>query len=159
MIKILFALGRKANVRDMGLEEMGIVLDKNGTIQVDNYLRTNYSNIYACGDVAGPYQFTHAASYQAWYATVNALFGKFKKFKINYKIMPWVTFSDPEVARVGLNEQEAKQQNIPYQISVFPMNDLDRAITDGKTKGFIKVLTVPKKDKILGVTIVFFRSW
>ena len=152
--KILIALGRKPNVKGLGLEEIGIAFNKNGTIQTDEYLRTNYPNIYACGDVVGPYQFTHSASYQAWYATVNALFGKFKKFKIDYHLIPWVTFSDPEVARVGLNEKEAKQQNISYQSSIFHMNELDRAITDNKTKGFVKVLTVPKKDKILGVTIV-----
>ena len=118
------------------------------------YLQTIYPNIYACGDVAGPYQFTHAAAHQAWYAAVNALFGRFRKFKADYSVMPWATFTDPEVARVGLNEIEAREKAVPYELSVFQFDDLDRAIADGEAHGFVKVLTMPGKDKILGVTIV-----
>ena len=120
----------------------------------NEYLETLYPNIYAAGDVAGPYQFTHTAAHMAWYASVNALFGQFKRFKVDFSVIPWVTFVDPEVARVGLNEQDAQQQNIDYEISRFELAELDRAIADSATSGFIKVLTPPGKDKILGVTIV-----
>jgi pyruvate/2-oxoglutarate dehydrogenase complex dihydrolipoamide dehydrogenase (E3) component len=121
---------------------------------VDQFLRTNYDNIYACGDVAGPYQFTHTASHQAWYAAVNALFSPLKKFKVNYAVIPWATYTDPEVARVGLSEKEARQKNIPYELTTYGIDDLDRAITDSEDRGLVKVLTVPGKDKILGATIV-----
>ncbi len=152
--QVLIALGRKANTSGFGMENLDIPLSKNGTIEVNEYLQTKYPNIYACGDVAGPYQFTHTAAHQAWYASVNGLFRHFKNFKVDYSVIPWATFTAPEVARVGLNEQEAQRQNIPYEISRFELNDLDRAIADGETEGFIKVLTVPGKDRILGVTIV-----
>ena len=118
------------------------------------HLQTMYPNIYACGDVAGPYQFTHTASHQAWYAAVNALFGAFKKYKADYRVIPWATFTDPEVARVGLNEQEAAEKKIAYTTTVYGIDDLDRAIADGEADGFVKVLTAPGTDKILGVTIV-----
>jgi len=152
--ELLIALGRKANVKGFGLENLDIPLSKQGTIEVNEYLQTKYPNIYACGDVAGPYQFTHTAAHQAWYASVNSLFRGFKAFKADYSVIPWATFTDPEVARVGLNELEAKEQNISYEVSQFDIDDLDRAITDEEAHGFIKVLTVPGKDKILGVTIV-----
>ena len=152
--RLLAAIGRKANVADYGLEELGIETTKQGTIKVNDYLQTNYSNIYACGDVAGPYQFTHTASHQAWYATVNALFSPLKKFKVDYSVIPWATFTDPEVARVGLNETEAAEKYLPYETSYYGIDDLDRAIADEEARGFIKVLTVPGKDKILGATIV-----
>ena len=152
--EVLLALGRKPNVRGFGLEELGVEIAPRGTIAHDEFLRTNYPNIYVCGDVAGPYQFTHTASHQAWYATVNALFSPIKKFRVDYRVIPWCTFTDPEVARVGLNEQEAQDKNIPYQISKYEINDLDRAIAEEEAHGFIKVLTKPGKDKILGVTIV-----
>ena len=116
-------------------------------------MQTIYPNIYACGDVAGPYQFTHTAAHQAWYAAVNALFGRFKKFKADYSVIPWTTFTDPEVARVGLNEQDAKAQGVDYEVTRYGLDDLDRAIADSAAHGFVKVLTVPGKDKILGVTI------
>jgi len=151
---LLLAVGRKPNTEGFGLDKLNIPLNPNGTIEVNDYLQTRYPNIYACGDVAGPYQFTHTASHQAWYTAVNGLFGLFKKFKVDYSVIPWATFSDPEVARVGLNEQEAKAQNIPYEVSQYGIDDLDRAIADGEAHGFIKVLTVPGRDKILGVTIV-----
>ncbi|MDP1635675.1 MAG: pyridine nucleotide-disulfide oxidoreductase, partial [Gallionellaceae bacterium] len=115
---------------------------------------TIYPNIYAAGDVAGPYQFTHTAAHQAWYATVNALFGDFKRFKADYSAVPWTTFIDPEVAHVGLNEQEAREKNIPFELTRYDIGDLDRAIADSAAYGFVKVLTVPGKDRILGVTIV-----
>ncbi|WP_069472388.1 dihydrolipoyl dehydrogenase [Candidatus Marithrix sp. Canyon 246] len=150
--EILVAVGRAANT--MGLEKLGIKLTARGTVAVDQYMRTNIPTIYACGDVAGPYQFTHTAAHQAWYAAVNALFGKFKKFKVDYSVIPWTTFTDPEVARVGLNEQDAKRQGIKYEVTKYGIDDLDRAIADEEAHGFVKVLTKPGKDKILGVTIV-----
>ncbi|MDT8426161.1 MAG: FAD-dependent oxidoreductase [Methyloprofundus sp.] len=152
--QVLLAIGRVANTAGYGLEALGVQLSDRRTVQINAFQETNFPNIYACGDVSGPYQFTHTAAHQAWYASVNALFGSFKKFKTDYSIIPWATFTDPEVARVGLNEQEAKQQGIAYEISMYGIDDLDRAIADGEAHGFVKVLTVPGKDKILGVTIV-----
>ena len=124
------------------------------TVPTNDYLQTIYPNIYAAGDVAGPYQLTHVAAHQAWYAAVNALFGEFKLFKADYSAIPWTTFIDPEVARVGLSEAEAKEQGVAYEVTKYPIHDLDRAIADSEARGFVKVLTVPGKDKILGVTIV-----
>ena len=152
--QVLVAIGRAANVTGYGVEEMGITLSPRKTIETNAFQETNYPNIYACGDVAGPYQFTHTAAHQAWYAAVNALFGQFKKFKTDYSVIPWSTFTDPEVARVGLNEQEAKEQNISYEVVTYGLDDLDRAIADSEDHGFVKVLTQPGKDTILGVTIV-----
>ena len=152
--EVLLGLGRKANVTGFGLEELGVELRDNGTIETDRFLRTNFPNIYAVGDVTGPFQFTHFASFQAWYATVNSLFSPFKKFKVDYRIIPWTTFTDPEVARVGLNEQEAINKNIPFEVIRYDFKELDRAITDGEDRGFVKVITPPGKDKILGVSIV-----
>ncbi|MGJ0517151.1 MAG: dihydrolipoyl dehydrogenase family protein [Methylomicrobium sp.] len=150
---VLVALGRAANVAGYGLEELGVGLSPKKTIQVDAFQATNYPHIFACGDVSGPYQFTHTAAHQAWFAAVNALFGGIKKFRTDYSVIPWATFTDPEIARVGLNEQEAKEQGIPYETSLYDLADLDRAIADGEAQGFVKVLTVPGKDKILGVTL------
>jgi pyruvate/2-oxoglutarate dehydrogenase complex dihydrolipoamide dehydrogenase (E3) component/uncharacterized membrane protein YdjX (TVP38/TMEM64 family) len=150
--QVICAVGRIARLKGYGLEELGIPTQR--TVDTNEYLETIYPNIFAAGDVAGPYQFTHFAAHQAWYAAVNALFGTFKKFKTDYSIIPAATFIDPEVARVGLNEQEAKAQNIAYEVTKYGIDDLDRAIADSEAHGFIKVLTVPGKDKILGVTIV-----
>jgi pyruvate/2-oxoglutarate dehydrogenase complex dihydrolipoamide dehydrogenase (E3) component len=152
--KVLIAIGRAANVQGYGVEELGIALSPRKTLETNALQETNYPNIFAVGDVAGPYQFTHTAAHQAWYAAVNALFGQFKKFRTDYSVIPWSTFTDPEVARVGLNEQDAHTQNIAYEVSTYGIDDLDRAIADGEAHGFVKVLTVPGKDKILGVTIV-----
>jgi len=152
--QVLAALGRVANVKGYGVEELGISLSPSKTIDTNVFQETNYPNIYACGDVAGPYQFTHVAAHQAWYAAVNGLFGQFKKFRTDYSVIPWATFTDPEVARVGLNELDAKAQGIAYEVSTYGIDELDRAITDGEAHGFVKVLTQPGKDKILGVTIV-----
>jgi dihydrolipoamide dehydrogenase len=152
--EILIALGRKANIEGFGAEDIKIHMTPHGTIETDEYLRTNFPNIYACGDVVGPYQFTHVASHQAWYAAVNALFKPFKKFKVNYSIIPWATFTDPEVARVGLNEKEAIKKGVKYEVTTYGIDDLDRAIADEEDNGMVKVLTVPGKDTILGVTIV-----
>lgn len=152
--QVLLAIGRVANITGYGLEELGVQLSDRRTVQINAFQETNFPNIYACGDVSGPYQFTHTAAHQAWYASVNALFGSFKNFKTDYSVIPWATFTDPEVARVGLNEQDAKEQGIAYEISIYGLDDLDRAIADGEARGFVKVLTVPAKDKILGVTIV-----
>ena len=149
---LICAVGRSANLKGFGLEELGIPVQR--TVTTNDYLETLYPNIFAAGDVAGPYQFTHTAAHQAWYAAVNALFGDFKKFKVDYSVIPWATFIEPEVARVGLNEQEAREKNIPYELVKFNNAELDRAIADGTTHGFVKVLTVPGKDKILGVTLV-----
>jgi len=152
--EVLIAVGRAANTTGFGLEELAIEKTKTGTIAVNEYLQTKYANIYAAGDVVGPYQFTHTSAHQAWYAAVNALFGKFKSFKVDYSVIPWATFTEPEVARVGINEQEARAQGIAYEVTQFDVAELDRAIADEEAHGFIKVLTVPGKDKILGVTIV-----
>jgi pyruvate/2-oxoglutarate dehydrogenase complex dihydrolipoamide dehydrogenase (E3) component/uncharacterized membrane protein YdjX (TVP38/TMEM64 family) len=150
--QLLCAVGRSARLTGYGLEDIGI--PTNRVVETNEYLETLYPNIFAAGDVAGPYQFTHVAAHQAWYAAVNALFGDFKKFKADYSVIPWATFVDPEVARVGLNEMEAKEKNIPYEVTKYGIDDLDRAIADSEAHGFVKVLTVPGKDKILGVTIV-----
>ena len=152
--EVLIAIGRVANTLGYGLEDIGVVLSPRLTVQVDAFQATNFPNIFACGDVAGPYQFTHTAAHQAWYASVNALFGCFKKFRTDYSVIPWATFTDPEVARVGLNEQDATNQGIAYEVSRYDIADLDRAIADSEAYGFVKVLTVPGKDKILGVTLV-----
>ena len=151
---LLCAVGRSARVSGYGLEELGIPLTPRKTIETNGYLQTLYPNIYAVGDVAGPFQFTHTAAHQAWYAAVNALFGRVKKFSVDYSVIPWATFTDPEVARVGLSETEAIEQGVPHEVTRYGIDDLDRAIADGTAHGFVKVLTVPGKDKILGVTIV-----
>ncbi len=150
--EILCAVGRVANLKGFGLEELGIPATR--VVETNEYLETIYPNIFACGDVAGPYQFTHTAAHMAWYASVNALFGKFKKFKVDYSVVPWATFTDPEVARVGLNELEAKEKGIEYDAHVYGIDDLDRAIADGEAHGFVKVITPKGSDKILGATIV-----
>ena len=149
---LLVAVGRSANLEGYGLEELGIATGR--TIETNEFLQTRFPNIYAAGDVAGPFQFTHTAAHQAWYAAVNALFDPFRKFRADYSVVPWATFIDPEVARVGLNELEAKERDIPYEVTTYGIDDLDRAIADGEAHGFVKVLTVPGKDRILGVTIV-----
>ena len=149
---LIVAVGRKARLTGFGLEELGV--DTNKTVVTDEFLATKFPNIFAAGDVAGPYQFTHTASHQAWYASVNALFGQFRKFKADYRVIPAVTFMDPEIARVGLNETEAKEQGKEYEVTTYELDDLDRAIAESETRGFVKVLTAPGKDTILGVTIV-----
>ncbi len=156
--RLLLAAGRSANVENLGLESLGVALTGSGTVAVDAFLRTTVPTIYACGDAAGPYLFTHMASHQAWYAAVNALFGGFRKFRVDYSVVPWATFTDPEVARVGLNEQEAREQGVAYEVSRYRLDDLDRAIADGEAHGFIKVLTVPGRDRILGATIVGYHA-
>ena len=150
--ELICAVGRVARLQGYGLEDLGIPTQR--TVETNEYLQTIYPNIYAAGDVAGPFQFTHVAAHQAWYAAVNALFGDFKKFKADYSVIPWATFVDPEVARVGLNEQEAREKGIAYEVTKYGIDDLDRAIADSEAHGFVKVLTVPGKDRILGVTIV-----
>jgi len=149
---LICAVGRTARLTGYGLEDLGIPTQR--TVDTNEYLQTLYPNIYAAGDVAGPFQFTHVAAHQAWYATVNALFGSFKKFKVDYRVIPRATFIDPEVARVGLNEQEATAQGIAYEVTRYGIDDLDRALADSEAQGFVKVLTVPGKNRILGVTIV-----
>ena len=151
---LLCAVGRVANTVGYGLEELGIPVSKTRTVQTNEFLQTAYPNVYACGDVAGPFQFTHTAAHQAWYAAVNSLFGGLKKFRVDYSVIPWATFTDPEVARVGLSETEAKERGIAYEVSTYGIDDLDRAIADEAAHGMVKVLTVPGKDRILGATIV-----
>ena len=151
---LLLALGRKANVSGYGAETLGLTVRDNGTLETDEYLATRFPNIYAVGDVTGPYQFTHVAAHQAWYAAVNALFSGFKRFKADYRVIPHCTFTDPEVARVGLSENEAKAQNTAYEVTRYGIDDLDRAIADEAAHGYVQVLTEPGKDRILGVTIV-----
>ena len=150
---VLVALGRRPQLQGVGAEEIGVGVDDHGALQVDDYLQTRVPTIYGCGDVVGAYQFTHTASHQAWYATVNALFGGIKRFKVDYSVIPWCTFTDPEIARVGLNEAEAKQRGIAYEVTTYDLADLDRAIADEAAEGRVKVLSVPGKDRVLGVTI------
>ncbi|MBL0520083.1 FAD-dependent oxidoreductase [Aeromonas enteropelogenes] len=152
--QLLLALGRVANVSGFGLEELGVTLAPRGTVAVDGFLATNYPSILAVGDVAGPYQFTHFAAHQAWYAAVNALFGQLKRFRADYRVIPAATYTSPEIARVGLNRKEAEAQGIAFEATRFDLAELDRAIADGEREGFVEVLTVPGKDKILGATIV-----
>jgi pyruvate/2-oxoglutarate dehydrogenase complex dihydrolipoamide dehydrogenase (E3) component/uncharacterized membrane protein YdjX (TVP38/TMEM64 family) len=152
--QVLVAVGRVANTTGYGLEELGIGTTPQRTVETDDYLQTLYPNIFAAGDVAGPFQFTHTAAHQAWYAAVNALFGGLRRFKADYRVIPWATFTEPEVARVGLNEQEARAQGIAHTVTVYGIDDLDRAIADGEAHGLVKVLTQPGSDRILGVTIV-----
>jgi pyruvate/2-oxoglutarate dehydrogenase complex dihydrolipoamide dehydrogenase (E3) component len=151
---VLCAVGRIANTSGYGLEELGIPVTKQRTVEVNEFLQTVYPNILACGDVAGPYQFTHTAAHTAWYAAVNGLFGGFKRFKVDYSVVPWATFTEPEVARVGLNETEAREQGVAFEVTTYDIGDLDRAIADDEAYGFVKVLTVPGKDRVLGATIV-----
>ena len=156
--KVLIAIGRKPNVEGFGLENLDIPLTSQGGIEVDDAMRSAYPNIYACGDVVGFYQFTHMASFQAWFAALNALAGALWKFRANHNVVPWATFIDPEIARVGLNEQEATDRNINYDITYYDMGLHDRSLADGEAHGFIKVLTAPGKDKILGVTIAGYHA-
>ena len=151
---ILFAIGRRANINGYGLETIDAISDEDNNLPTNDFLETRYPNIYACGDVTGRMQFTHAAAHQAWHAVVNSLFGTFKKFPIDFSAVPWATFTHPEIARVGVNEEEARMTNLPYEITTYGIDDLDRAITDSEDRGFIRVLTQPGSDKIIGVTIV-----
>ncbi len=155
---LLVAVGRTANVDGFGLETLGIPLRKNRTIETDDYLRTKFPNILAVGDVTGPFQLTHAGAHQAWYAAVNALFGRFKSFRADYRVLPAATYTDPELARVGINEREAEAQGIAVEVIIHPFSELDRAIAEGATQGFVKVLVPPGKDTILGATIVGARA-
>ena len=151
---VLLAVGRVPRTTGFGLEELGIETGPGGVVETDGFLATRYPNVFACGDVAGPYQFTHTASHQAWYATVNALFGGVRRFRADYSVVPWATFTDPEVARVGLNETEASARGVPFEVTRYGFDDLDRAIADSEAHGMIKVLTPPGRDRILGATIV-----
>jgi pyruvate/2-oxoglutarate dehydrogenase complex dihydrolipoamide dehydrogenase (E3) component len=152
--EILVAVGRVPNTEGVGLEALGVRLSKNDVVETDAFLRTNFPNIYCAGDVVGSYQFTHTAAHQAWFASVNALFGRFKSFRVDNRVIPWATFTDPEVARVGLNVQEANEGGIDVEETRYGLNELDRAIADGDDHGFVRVLTRPGSDRILGVTIV-----
>jgi len=152
--KVLIATGRRGNSEGVGLDALGIETRANGTIAVNEFLQTIYPNVYACGDVAGPYQLTHAAAHQAWYCAMNALFGRFWKFRVDYSVLPRAVFCDPEVASVGINEQQASEQEIAHEVTTYNIDDLDRAIADGEARGFVRVITPPNSDKILGVTIV-----
>lgn len=154
--EIICAVGRRARLSGYGLENLG--LDTGRTLSTNEYLQTLYPHIYAVGDVTGPWQLTHVAAHQAWYATVNALFGSVRRFKADYRVVPRCTFTDPEVARVGLNEITARAQGVALEVTRFDLNDLDRQICDAGPApgghGFIKVLTPPGSDRILGATIV-----
>ncbi|WP_417548481.1 FAD-dependent oxidoreductase [Marinobacter segnicrescens] len=152
--RVLVAVGRAGNTDGLNLEALGIEPRENGTVPVEEDLSVGFPNVFACGDVAGPYQFTHAASHQAWYAAVNGLFGQFRRFRVDYRVLPWVTFTAPEVARVGLSEAEARAQGVDYEVTRYGLDDLDRAIAEDEDHGFIKVLTVPGKDRILGAVVV-----
>jgi len=152
--RVLIAVGRRANTDGLGLEELGVLLNDDGTVRVDKYMQTSCPTLFACGDVAGPYQLTHASGQQAWFASINALVGQFKKFAADYRVMPQVIFTDPSLARVGLNELEAERQGIAVEVTTYDLSDLDRAIIDGDANGVIKVLTAPGTDRILGATIL-----
>jgi len=152
--RILVAVGRRPSTVGLGLEALGITTAPSGVIQVDDYLRTACPNVFACGDAIGPYQFTHMASHQAWFAAVNALFGWARKFKVNYRVVPWATYTDPEVARVGLSEEDARRDGIQVEVTRYGFDDVDRAIAEGSNEGWVKVLTKPGSDRILGATIV-----
>jgi pyruvate/2-oxoglutarate dehydrogenase complex dihydrolipoamide dehydrogenase (E3) component/uncharacterized membrane protein YdjX (TVP38/TMEM64 family) len=152
--KVLVALGRRANTDDLGLDTLGIGTRDDGTVDTNEYLETRFPNIFACGDVAGPFQFTHTAAHQAWFAAVNALFGTFRRFKADYRVIPWTTFTDPEVAHVGITEAEARSKDLDYETTRYEFAELDRAIADGTDRGFVKVITPRGSDRILGVTIV-----
>ena len=155
---VLLAIGRKANVEGFGLDSLPIMKNDNGTLAINSAMQTTIPNIYACGDVAGPYQFTHMASFQAFFAAANSLLGGLWRLRANYRVVPWATFTDPEVARVGLSETEAKEQGIDYEITRYDLDHHDRSLADGEAHGFVKVLTVPGKDKILGATIVGYHA-
>jgi len=150
--QMICAVGRQARLEGYGLDKLGIQSGR--TLTTNEQLQTNMPHIYGAGDVVGPYQFTHVAAHHAWYAAVNSLFGSFKSFKVDYRVIPWTTFIDPEVARVGINEREAKEKGIDYEVTRYDMEELDRAITENAAHGFVKVITAKGKDKILGVTIV-----
>lgn len=152
--EVLIAVGRKANVTGFGLESLAVSIRPNGTLETNEFMETTLPNVFACGDVTGPYQLTHMGAHQAWYCSVNALFGSFKKFKVDYHAVPWCTFTDPEVATVGINEETARSQGLEFEVTLYKMNDLDRAIADSETNGFVKVITKKGSDKILGATIV-----
>ncbi|MGH8156037.1 MAG: FAD-dependent oxidoreductase, partial [Rhodanobacteraceae bacterium] len=152
--EILVAVGRVPRTQGYGLEDLKIPLTPRKTIETDAYLQTLYPNIYACGDVAGPWQLTHAGAHQAWYATLNALFGGIKRFRVDTRVMPAVVFTDPQIARVGLNEREAGQNSVEYEITRYDLAELDRALAEHAPEGFVKVLSVPGKDRILGATCV-----
>jgi len=152
--RILVAVGRRPNTDGYGLAELGIRMGEGGAVAVDKYLRTSVPNVFACGDLVGPYQFTHMAAHQAWYAAVNALFGRLRKFAVNYDVVPWATFTEPEIARVGLSEDQARDQGIEVEVTTYPLDDLDRAVAEGDTQGWVKVVTAPGKDRILGATVV-----
>lgn len=152
--QVLLALGRRARQTGLGLEELGIETAEDGSLATNEFLQTRYPNIYACGDAAGPFQFTHAAAHQAWHAAVNALFGRFRKFKVDYRYIPWTTFTEPEVARVGVNEREATERGLDYEVTRYGIDELDRAMTEEADQGFVKVITARGSDRILGATIV-----
>lgn len=152
--QLFIAIGRKATTSGFGLEKIKLDLNDNGSIKVNEYMQTSLPNIFACGDVAGPFNLTHAASHQAWHTTVNALLGFIKMFKINYSVLPVCTYTDPEIATVGYSKAELIKKSIPFEETIFPMKDLDRAIIEGETCGFVKVFTPPNSDKILGVVII-----
>lgn len=156
--KLLLAVGRSPNIEGLGLEALGITVGPRGAVEVDDFLATRVPTIAACGDVTGPYLFTHMASHQAWFAAVNALFGSWRRFRVDYSVVPWATFTSPEVARVGLNEQEARARGIAYDVTTYELAELDRAVADGETNGFVKVLTPPGGDRVLGATIVGYHA-
>jgi pyruvate/2-oxoglutarate dehydrogenase complex dihydrolipoamide dehydrogenase (E3) component/uncharacterized membrane protein YdjX (TVP38/TMEM64 family) len=151
---LLLALGRQPNTEGLGIEALGLRIASNGTVETDDFQRSTLPHILVAGDVAGPYQFTHVASHQAWYASLNGLLAPFWSFRADYRVIPWATFTEPEIARVGLSEDEARAQGIDYELTRYGIDDLDRAIADGADEGFVQVLTVPGRDRILGATIV-----
>ncbi|MXZ43622.1 MAG: FAD-binding protein [Gammaproteobacteria bacterium] len=152
--QLLVATGRTPRVKNLGLEEVGINLSAKQTVKVNRYLQTEVNSVFACGDVVGPYQFTHMAAHQAWFASMNALTRPFWRLKLNDKIVPWAIFTDPELARVGVSENDATRLRIPHEVTKYSFAELDRAVAEGTSKGFVKLITKPGKDTLLGACIV-----
>jgi pyruvate/2-oxoglutarate dehydrogenase complex dihydrolipoamide dehydrogenase (E3) component len=151
---LLVAIGRRPNLQSLDLKSAGV--DVNGSdVRVTEYLQTSQRHIYAVGDVVGPFLFTHMADAQARVVVRNILMPfQFLRQKMDYSVVPWCTYTDPEVAHVGLGEKEAQQKNVDYDLFVVPLEDVDRAVVESEEAGFAKVLTAKGSDKILGATIV-----
>jgi pyruvate/2-oxoglutarate dehydrogenase complex dihydrolipoamide dehydrogenase (E3) component len=150
--EILVAIGRMPAVEDLNLESANIAYDRKKGIATNDYLQTSNPNIYAAGDVTSRYKFTHISKELSKMAVFNALYGN--KEKASGLIVPWCTYTDPEVAHIGISEQEAKEQGIPIETVLVEMADIDRAILDGETTGFVKLLVKAESDQIIGATVM-----
>jgi pyruvate/2-oxoglutarate dehydrogenase complex dihydrolipoamide dehydrogenase (E3) component len=153
---LLVAAGRKPNVEGLGLDAAGVLYDKKG-ITVDERLRTSQPHIFAAGDIAGGHQFTHLADHHARVIVRNVLI-PWIQTKADTPVLPWCTYTSPEVARVGLSEDEARKRGVPYDVWLQPLSEVDRAVVESEESGFAKVLTAHGSDRILGATIVAERA-